>query len=100
MRILIQLEDHPREGELTSAFGNSADFTLDSLLSAEKKAELFRVRLIPGTMRNLVTAMPNLPFELCKIDAILKTPICRIRIRILPTHANGLNPISGTIYHS
>ena len=53
VRIPIQLVDQPREGKIASAFGDSADFNVDSLLSAENKAELFRVRLMPGTRRNL-----------------------------------------------
>jgi hypothetical protein len=44
VRIPIQLEDRPREGEISFAFGDSADFNLDSLLSAENEAELFRVK--------------------------------------------------------
>ena len=43
VRIPIQLEDQPREGEISSAFGDSADFNVDSLLSAKNKAELFRL---------------------------------------------------------
>ena len=41
VRIPIQLEDQPREGEIPSAFGDGADFNVDSLLSAKNKAELF-----------------------------------------------------------
>lgn len=53
VRIPIQLVDQPRQGKIASAFVDSADFHVDSLLSAENKAELFRVRLMPGTRRNL-----------------------------------------------
>ena len=43
VRIPIQLEDQPREGEIPSAFGDSPDFNMHSLLSVKNKAELFRV---------------------------------------------------------
>ncbi len=55
VRIPIQLVDQPRAGEISSAFGDSTDFNLDLLLSAEHKAELFRLRIMPGTMRNLAS---------------------------------------------
>jgi hypothetical protein len=55
VRIPIQLRDQPREGEISSVFGDSADFNLESLLNAENKAELFRIRLMPGSVRDLAT---------------------------------------------